>query len=276
MQDPARLVEEIHEVCPLPASVQRVMQRIDDPKSNLTDVAAAVGLDAGLAAEVLRLANSPAYGRPRRVDTLIEAVSTLGLMEIRCVAMSMAMLAAFATDHKRVPRMHELSVYRGTFCSAVSRWVGTPPAPAYLAGLLADIGALACLAVDPSGFGAVLDAAAEDFERREILEVETYNTTSRWIGASLLRRNGLPEAVCEAVAAPEATTSNSMLARVTKFARWAAPVALPADGTAVGLDTSKRLADLSEKFDCPLSSATLDEVLHQAGIQLTSLVRAAS
>ena len=70
------------------------------------------------------------------MDTLTEAVTTLGLSELRCMALSMAMLAAFATDHERVPRMHELSVYRGTFTSAVAKRLGTPPAPAYLAGLL--------------------------------------------------------------------------------------------------------------------------------------------
>ena len=276
MSDPAALVERIQEVCPLPASVQRVLAKIDDPKSNAADIAAAVGLDAGLTTEVLRIANSPAYGRPREVDTLNEAVMTLGLTELRSMAMSMAMLAAFASDHERVPRMHELSAFRGTFCSALSKQRGIPPAPAYLAGLLAEVGSLACLAVDPQSYGAILAAVVEDLEEREVLERNEYQVTSRWVGAALLRRNGLPDPVCEAVEMADEVETDSALACITRFARWAVPRVVPADGTMVDEATCEELVALSERLGCPLTTDGLHEVLHLAGAQLTTMVRAAS
>ena len=168
------------------------------------------------------------------------------------------------------PRSAGRSVVRWPSTSGFSRH------PAYLAGLLAEVGSLACLAVDPQTYGAILSAAVEDLEEREALEQAEYQVTSRWVGAALLRRNGLPDAVCDAVEISDDGETDSDLARVTRFARWAVPMVVPADGIMAGVETCEQLLVLSEQLGCPLSAEGLQEVLHLAGAKLNTMVRAAS
>lgn len=264
------LLDRIEEVCPLPASVQRVIAKVDDPRASIGDVAAAVGLDAGLSAEVLRLANSPVYGRPRTVVTLTEAVSTLGLVELRNMATAMAMLAAFASEHERAPELSELAVVRGALAGALARRQQATPAIAYLAGLLADIGALALLAVDPEGYGEVLALCEGDPQRRSALETERYGTRSRDIGSELLRRNGVPDAVVGAVSGIDMETALNRV--VAAACAWAPEVHRAADVA----DKVPTLMEIASRCGCELDETGVAELLVEAGQQARGMFKAAS
>jgi HD-like signal output (HDOD) protein len=186
VMDARALVTRIHEVCPVPAVAQRVIALANDPASSIREIAETIATDPGLAAEVLRIANSPVYGRRRGVSDLADAVMTLGLSEVGSMASAMAMLAAFGSTHERAQSIRGSAVLSGAVARKIAGYAGADPRPAFLGGLLADIGALACLTVDTDGYAAIL--ASEDPSAGEL---ERYGCSSRAIGAELLRANDL-------------------------------------------------------------------------------------
>lgn len=217
--DPDELVRRARAMCPLPASAQRVLELSSSVNASLPQVANAVALDPVLAIEVLRIVNSAAYARSRRVTDLAEAVLVLGLAELHDIALAMSMLAAFDSPHPRAPELQSMAVVRGAVMRCVSRVVGADARSAYALGVLADIGALACLAVDTEGYDAILEASRYDEAQRTFLEKARYGTTSRVIGLELFRLNKLPELFTSTIGFADERGDAPLPVRVLRFAR---------------------------------------------------------
>jgi HD-like signal output (HDOD) protein len=225
-QTVAILLDRIAEVCPIPAAAQRVMMIAGAVDADIGDVAEALAGDPALAAEAMRIANSAVFRRGRPVDTLGHAVLTLGLSQIHQMASAMALMAAFRSEHELSTRFHRSSVLAGSLAGLLANEVGgVDCGVAFVAGLLSEVGAMACVAVDGEAYSALLQHADGDWDRRGQLEREHFTITSWEIGARLLSRNALPESITSAVGADYATPVEalSVLARVTMFGRMVAP-----------------------------------------------------
>lgn len=216
------LVKKVDQVCPMPAAAQRVVVLASDPRARIEAVAEAIATDPALSAEVMKIANSAAFGRSRKISELEHAVSMIGLREIRSMAAAMAMLAAFASKGELALDFHDRAVLSGSIARVVAGRLPRVEKPeAFLCGLLSEIGAMACLALDSTGYTDVWTLAQDDAEERDRLEEERYGGTSRAIGGELLRRHDLPEHVAAAVEANPNDPENSALAKVTGYSRIA-------------------------------------------------------
>ncbi len=243
------LLDRISEVCPVPAAAQRVIMLSAQDDANIRDIAEAIAADPALAAEALRIANSAVFRRIRAVETLGQAVVTLGLSQINQMASAMALMAAFRTEHELALQFHQTSVLSGSIAGLLSGvMAGVDRGAAFLAGLLCEVGAMACVAVDGERFGKIFDQSAGSWERRQQLEEARYGLASWEIGRRLLLRNNLPDTICAAVGAQfggEDDGDQSELGRVTVFGRMVAPeiVALPEEDEVEVL--KERLAEVS-------------------------------
>lgn len=271
-RDPADLVRRIDEVCPLPVNTQRVVMLTAQDDVRLEDVAEAIALDPALASEVLRIANSPLFKCSRRVDSLEQAVLTLGLSELNGMAMAMAMLAAFRSDAEAGLELHEVAVVSGSVARKLAPELGVPARNAFLCGLLAEIGAMACLAVDGEAYALLYRETLEDPTGRSGREVQRYGDSTRGIGAQLLERNELPSGVIEAVGAHEEDVEPTALGRVTMFSRRAA-VALFEAGKSADLSVlEKKLGASALELALPISAAALAPLCLEAGAQVASAI----
>ena len=240
--DVNHLVDHVADICPFPAAAQRLMALTNDDHSSMEAIAETLGSDPALATQVLRVANSAAFHRTgaERVRELRQAVVLLGLDALRTMAGAMALLANFATRD-------ELSLdlqAESTVCGSIAA-TAAPMSPVegrgipFICGLLCEVGALACLAVDGHGYvelqreairvggpGAVNIAIA-----REGFEVARYGFPSRTIGARLLRRHHLPEDIASAIEATLWQERDApVVLRTTAFARIVAPLVVDARG----------------------------------------------
>ncbi len=214
------LRERIRTLCPVPATAQRVIDLTSRDTSDIREIAEAIAMDASLAAELMRLANSALLGRRRRVDTLEQAVVSVGLRELHEMATAMGMLAAFASDHELSRGFHHRSLSAGSIARFLAPELGMRQqrSVAFLAGLLSEVGAMGLLALDGDGYAKILDQVGTDFERRSMLEVARYGWSSTHLGAALLEDNGLPASITEAVRGEGA----SPVVRLTSYVRRAA------------------------------------------------------
>lgn len=130
----------------VPAIVQPLVGLLrQDPDSvNLDKVVDLVSCDSTIAAQCLRMANSPLFGR-RSTETVRGAVLALGIKRIEAVVLGCCMNRIVPADKWA---FDALTFWRHSLgCALVSsrmaRLIGYPdPEKAYLAGLLHDLGML--------------------------------------------------------------------------------------------------------------------------------------
>ncbi len=232
-----QLIREVTSLPALPTLVQRLLAVLRDPNYTADQVTEVVRSDPALAARVLKLANSPAYGFSRNIETVSRAVVVLGSRSLRSlvtaagVAQALEKLAGSAD-------FEELwchAAYTATGAQVLARRAGHPcPEEVFLAGLIHDIGELALAVVRPREYGQIMKRPA--VERIEA-QRQVLGLTHTRAGSQLLTAWNLPDDLCavagnhhslEATTAPDNRTLSlvalaDMLSRVRDLGHEAPP-----------------------------------------------------
>lgn len=128
----------------LPDVVLRLTKVIQDENAGAGDVAAVIETDQGLAAKVLRVANSAAYALRREVRSVPQAVAFLGLGQVWSTCVGAGVVDALSEFDSEVLPFEE--IWTHSFGAAVCARelaraaAGIDEGQAYLAGLLHDVG----------------------------------------------------------------------------------------------------------------------------------------
>lgn len=98
------LVEKIKQdalVLPtLPEIALKVRQAADDPEINLNRMSEIIGQDPALSLGMLKVANSALLGRAVKVETTNQAVTRIGLRQIKSIATAMALEQVFVSKNE--------------------------------------------------------------------------------------------------------------------------------------------------------------------------------
>lgn len=86
----------------LPEIAVRVRQAADDPDINLHAMSEVIARDPALAARMLKVANSAFLGRTMKVNSLNQAVTRIGLSQVKNIATAMALEQLFVSQHPLV------------------------------------------------------------------------------------------------------------------------------------------------------------------------------
>lgn len=129
----------------LPAVVSELMADLQSDGINLDVLAAKIAMDPALTARLLHLANSSFYGLPRQVDNVTDAVTLLGLRNVRSLVTAAAIMGKLPLDAGSAIGFG--SYWRHGIATAlcaqkIAGVLGLDPDRAYVAGLLHDIGRL--------------------------------------------------------------------------------------------------------------------------------------
>lgn len=93
--DIAELVQGVGALVTLPDVFVRINQLVEDPNSNMADIARVVSQDPSFTVRLLRVANSSFYGFSSRIDTVSKAVSIIGTSQIRSLALATSVASSF-------------------------------------------------------------------------------------------------------------------------------------------------------------------------------------
>lgn len=86
----------------LPKIAIKIRETADDPEVNLNAMAQVIGQDPALSARMVRVANSAFMGRSVKVETLNQAVTRIGLRQIKNIATAIAMEQLFVSKNELV------------------------------------------------------------------------------------------------------------------------------------------------------------------------------
>ncbi len=144
-----------------PPLAMRLAELAGREDASVEEVVDLLRSDAAFSAELLRRANSPAYGFASRIDTLQQALVVLGFDELRRIAMAAA-ARGYAGPAMQAPELrlcwrHSLAV--ALLAEELARGTEVTPERAYTAGVMHDIGRLGLLTACPERFAELLQEA---------------------------------------------------------------------------------------------------------------------
>ncbi len=184
---------------------------LGDDDVGFSEIATLASRDPGLAANVLRMANSSYYGLAGMVENLHFACSIIGILGLRTLAI--------AELSRRYGSYPEALASR---CSATSECAhrlapayGVEPLVALSAGLVAELGRILIAQQDPEGYAATLGKSPED---REAFEQERYGETARDVTVRALTAWQFPDDFISGIARSGDPATEDRLARVLQAA----------------------------------------------------------
>lgn len=148
MIDKESLVEQIRQLPTIPQSVIELQKVLAQPNVSIQQVEKIIRADPALTANVLRFANSAAFGLSRKVADISHAITLLGFKVlgnlVNTAGFSKAIPAHFPGYHITAKQFLQHSYAVAVLSEALAAEIGAPSElPIFTAGLLHDIGKLA-------------------------------------------------------------------------------------------------------------------------------------
>lgn len=243
---PAEVVRRAETAGLVSAAATQVVALCQDEDATIGEVVELLLQDPALAARVLRQANSPMFGMPRRVSDVATAVRVLGLRGTRdaMLAATMGKMAEALgpVGTRLMGHTQQVSLAARHLSAAVP---GVTSAEGATAGLLHDFGLLLLLALEP-GQQARMEHAFDDGSLCD-REMSDLGFTHAEVGAQLLLRWGLPSDLVRAVQSHHEKVTPNRIAATVQLAEQAVRAielgASSVDAVIEGLDS-----DLLECF----------------------------
>lgn len=191
-----KIISSLGELPSAPLILEQALRLTSDLKSNIDDISKAILADQVLTAKVIRLSNSPIFGRSRKIDSLHEAISVLGYDQIKSLIITATTFQIFGSTNQReiahILWLHSLATALGSRIVAKSKST-LDKEEAYLCGLLHDIGKLAILLISPTITAKVIKISKENGISIFQVENEELGFNHIDVGKALLKKWKFPD-----------------------------------------------------------------------------------
>ena len=196
------LDQRLERLPPFPQAAARALQELGRDNTDFTRLEQAIGSDPVLTARILRIANSPFYGLPRKIAAIKDACILTGAPTLRNLIVAAVAMRQFPVNKSALLDRAALwrhSAQCAAFAAELAPVARQARDTAFTAGLLHDIGKLAIDALFP-------EECTRIRERGETLsaEIDVLGATHADIGARVAELWRLPPAICDAIAAHHA------------------------------------------------------------------------
>jgi HD-like signal output (HDOD) protein len=179
----------------MPATLDEINRLMSFPQVTTKQIARAISCDQAMTSKVLRIVNSPFYGFPGRISSMLHALTLLGINVIRRLVVS---AAVFETINAGMAGLWDHSLGCSLVCAEIARITGRKtPEDFAIAGLLHDIGKAVCSLQLP-GARMEIDTLVEKedisfYEAEKIILGFSHTRVNKW----LCEQWNLPLVICE-------------------------------------------------------------------------------
>ena len=197
------LLSDVSSVPSLPMLYSRLDEAINHPRSSISDIAKVLSEDQGLAARILKLANSPLFGYFSKIDTITQAVTIIGIQQVRDLALAISVIGLFKGLPEDLITMERF--WRHSIGAALAaRVLATSQRETnlerfFVAGILHDIGRLVLFTQLPDMCREMIETSRNEQLCLYEVERQRLGFDHADVGGALLRRWKLPLRVAEPV-----------------------------------------------------------------------------
>lgn len=196
--NPAKeFISDIAENISMPEVYRDIRSLITMPDAEIQDFVETIGQDSMLSVRIVRIANTPFFGFPRKAHNLREAISLTGVMQLHDLVLSCLIMRTFSSVPKQVFNMKAFwnySVTCGIAAKTIAQYSMSLPINLYFSlGLLHEIGHAAMYARMPGLSLTALQDADEKDQPITVTEQKYFGFDYAQIGAQIMQIWELPE-----------------------------------------------------------------------------------
>lgn len=194
--------KKVSDLFAVPKTAVRVKSLIDDECSDANSISSVVKSDPGLAAHILRIANSAIYRFPRKIDQLQRAIQVIGTSAVYDYALVFGVSNAFSNEQSQfvdLDKFWEQSVSCAILAKHFASLNGIKDADRlFISGLLHNIGELVVLKINPP---VAKDCARFDGKLTpKACQFDILGFTYAEISAALAQQWMLPDSIVSTIA----------------------------------------------------------------------------
>jgi len=195
------IINNINNFGSLPEIPQQILEISMDPNASLLSIGLLVEKDAGLSSQILRKVNSSFYGLSSKVTDIKQAVSILGMNEIRNIAMTSSIAGMFSGKENK----YYEKIFQKSFCAAIASDLIAGRAglknrdDVYMSGLFLYLGQMVFLQIFSNEYIDIIQKAEQ--KKAELTEIEEdhFDTTNNQIGEIICDNWNLPDNIKQCV-----------------------------------------------------------------------------
>ncbi|WP_224985027.1 HDOD domain-containing protein [Geomonas agri] len=197
------MVEDVSTIHSLPLFYSQLSEAIDHPRSSIGDIAKIIAEDQGLTARILKLANSPLFGYFSKIDTITQAVTIIGVLQVRDLALALSVMDVFKGIPEDLVNMEQF--WKHSIATGLaSRLLATSQRESnlerfFVAGILHDVGRLVMYVKVPQLCLELLEQCRATGSLLHRAERERLGFDHAEVGCALLKRWKIPPRVAEPV-----------------------------------------------------------------------------
>lgn len=185
---------------PRPQTLLTISQEAKKSEPDVAVIAESIAADVGIAAAVLQVVNSAAYRRETEINSIQQAVMTLGFRRVFPIVRAVALKSALGNGYD-LSEFWRYNEWVASACVLVAECVGRPELKdhAYMLGLFQSSG-IPVMLDEFDGYTDLLDASASTpWPTLQMEEQKRFSTTHTTIGALLAQQWKLPKLVVEVI-----------------------------------------------------------------------------
>jgi len=202
MELSSAIVECINSLPQFPENIISVQKLIENPESEITDIARHISMDPALTADLLKIVNSAHYMLSKKVDNITDAVKMVGMQGLRNLLYSYGTLKLLGEDTPEKKSLWEHSYKTAFFAYNLVRNFSKDSNlldDAYVGGILHDMGKIVFSNVHP----ALLERI-NNFCRDKGLPATTFEDLSagmnhQEIGAAIAEKWNFPDSLITSI-----------------------------------------------------------------------------
>jgi HD-like signal output (HDOD) protein len=196
-------IQTIIQLPALPTIAMEVVELVDNPKTSASSLGKVISTDQALTAKVLKIANSPFYGFPKKISTIDFAIIVLGFDALKEIIISLSLVSSLqrkSDAYLDARSFWDHSISTGVVARRLARDLGyRVSGEVFVGGLLHDMGISILHRYFNNEFRRIMDIARETDLTFLEAEESVLGVTHAEVGGWLAARWNLPDHLIEAL-----------------------------------------------------------------------------
>ncbi|MCA1928029.1 MAG: HDOD domain-containing protein, partial [Calditerrivibrio sp.] len=195
------LLGDVKELPPMPQVAVQVMGILDKDDFSFAELVSVISKDVSITASILKIANSPLFGSRVTINNLTQAISLLGIKNLKNIVVALSTRGMFESnkitifEQKLWEHSVATAVYARIFALKFNRKMAEE---AFIIALLHDIGQIV-LSLFVEKYNNVKENVFGQHIDISLVEDEFIGVNHCLVGSLLLEEWGLPEIYCDVV-----------------------------------------------------------------------------
>ena len=218
---------ETQEFATLPPVAARILKLLEDDNIDIRDLSKIIEADAPLTLKLLRVANSPLYATHTEINSIQQAIITLGLNRLTNIVLGVSIFSRFLiSSQKQAAELMEKFWWHSSCTGIVAKSLANKIKKQFrevefIGGLLHDIGKLVMLQFDSKRYFEIVEIIEKEKISDLEAEMKVFGVTHLDVGQKISELWKLPHELCTIISnhhSPSSLNSNRAVVSVVRTA----------------------------------------------------------